>query len=142
EGLKTALSVLPDLIVSDVMMPEMNGIDFCKNVKTDARVSHVPVILLTARSAEEQKLEGFESGADDYITKPFNFEILQSRIRNLIHQREILQKELRQKIDVRASNVEITSLDQKLIQNAIRIVEEHIADADFSVEDLSHELGM
>ena len=142
EGLKTALSVLPDLIVSDVMMPEMNGIDFCRNVKTDARISHVPVILLTARSAEEQKLEGFQSGADDYITKPFNFEILQSRIKNLIHQRELFHKESRQKIDVKASTIAITSLDEKLIENAIKCVELNISEADFSVEDLSHELGM
>lgn len=142
EGWTKLQASLPDLVVSDIMMPGMNGLELCRKIKQDVRVSHTPVILLTARTAEEQKLEGFESGADDYITKPFNFEILQSRIRNLIHQREILQKELRQKIDVRASNVEITSLDQKLIQNAIRIVEEHIADADFSVEDLSHELGM
>ncbi|HYF69805.1 MAG TPA: two-component regulator propeller domain-containing protein [Ohtaekwangia sp.] len=142
EGLKTALSVLPDLIVSDVMMPEMNGVEFCRNVKTDARISHVPVILLTARSAEEQKLEGFESGADDYITKPFNFEILQSRIKNLIHQRELFHKEQKQKIDVKASTLAITSLDEKLIENAIKCVELNIGEADFSVEDLSHELGM
>jgi AraC-like DNA-binding protein len=98
--------------------------------------------LLTARTAEEQKLEGFESGADDYITKPFSFEILQSRIKNLIHQREQFHKEFRQKIDVKASTVTITSLDEKLIQNAIKCVENKIADPDFSVEELSHELGM
>jgi signal transduction histidine kinase/ligand-binding sensor domain-containing protein/DNA-binding response OmpR family regulator len=142
EGWAKVLSGLPDLVVSDIMMPEMNGLDLCKKIKHDVRVSHTPVILLTARTAEEQKLEGFESGADDYITKPFNFEILQSRIRNLIHQRELYQKELRQKIDVRASNVEITSLDEILIKKALKIVEERISDADFSVEDLSHELGM
>ena len=142
EGWLKVLAALPDLVVSDIMMPEMNGLELCKKIKHDMRVSHTPVILLTARTAEEQKLEGFESGADDYITKPFNFEILQSRIRNLIHQRELYQREIRQKIDVRASHVDVTSMDEKLISKALKIVEEKIGDADFSVEDLSHELGM
>lgn len=142
EGWAKVQSSLPDLVVSDIMMPEMNGLELCKKIKDDVRVSHTPVILLTARTAEEQKLEGFECGADDYITKPFNFEILQSRIRNLIHQRELYQKEMRHKIDVRASYVEVTSLDEKLVNRALKIVEEKISDADFSVEDLSHELGM
>jgi DNA-binding response OmpR family regulator len=142
EGWSKVLATLPDLVVSDIMMPEMNGLELCRKIKHDMRVSHTPVILLTARTAEEQKLEGFESGADDYITKPFNFEILQSRIRNLIHQRELYQKEMRHKIDVRASHVEVTSMDEKLVSKALKIVEEKIADSDFSVEDLSHELGM
>jgi DNA-binding response OmpR family regulator len=142
EGWDKTLSVLPDLIVSDVMMPEMNGMELCRRIKNDSRVSHTPVILLTARTAEEQKLEGFETGADDYITKPFNFEILQSRIKYLIHQREVFQKEFRKHIDVKASNITITSLDEKLIQKAIASVEQKISDPSFSVEDLSRELGM
>ncbi|HEY3404598.1 MAG TPA: two-component regulator propeller domain-containing protein [Ohtaekwangia sp.] len=142
EGLKLALQYIPDLIVSDVMMPGMNGMEFCKKVKTDRNISHIPVILLTARTAEEQKMEGFEVGADDYVTKPFNFEILQSRIRNLIHQREIFQKDFRKHIEIKATDIVISSLDEKLIQNAIRMVEENISDADFSVEHLSRELGM
>jgi DNA-binding response OmpR family regulator len=141
-GLKQALEHIPDLIVSDVMMPEMNGIDLCKKIKNEKSTSHIPVILLTARTAEEQKVEGFESGADDYVTKPFNFEILQSRIKNLIHQRELFQKDFRRQIEVRASDVNITSLDEKLIQNAIRFVEQNISNPDFSVEDLSRELAM
>jgi YesN/AraC family two-component response regulator len=141
-GLKQALEHIPDLIVSDVMMPEMNGIDLCRKIKNERSTSHIPVILLTARTAEEQKVEGFESGADDYVTKPFNFEILQSRIKNLIHQRELFQKDYRRQIEVRASDVNITSLDEKLIQNAIRFVEQNISNPDFSVEDLSRELAM
>ncbi|HPM31593.1 MAG TPA: two-component regulator propeller domain-containing protein [Chryseolinea sp.] len=142
EGWSKALAALPDLIVSDIMMPRMNGLELCKKVKSDTRVSHVPVILLTARTAEEQKLEGFESGADDYVTKPFNFEILQSRIKNLIHKRELFQKDFRRQIEIKGSDVVITSMDEKLIQKAIQYVEEKIGDADFSVEDLSHELAM
>jgi DNA-binding response OmpR family regulator len=142
DGLEQALKYLPDLIVSDIMMPEMDGIELCKKVKADRTISHTPVILLTARTNEEQKMEGFEIGADDYITKPFNFDILQSRIKNLIHQREIFHKDFRKLIEVKASDIKITSMDERLIQNAIKFVEQNISDADFSVEDLSHELGM
>lgn len=142
QGLEIAQKHLPDLIVSDVMMPEMNGIEFCRAIKNSAHLCHIPLILLTARMAEEQKVEGFEAGADDYVTKPFSFEILQARIRNLIHQREVFQKDFRRQIEVKASTIRITSMDEKLIQNAIRVVEENITDPEFSVEDLSHELGM
>ncbi len=142
EGLKMAQEYVPDLIVSDVMMPVMDGIEMCKKIRSDHHLSHIPIILLTARMAEEQKMEGFESGADDYITKPFNVEILQSRIKNLLQRRELFQKDFRKQIEVKASDIQITSMDEKLIQKAIRAVEEHIADPDFSVEDLSRELGM
>jgi signal transduction histidine kinase/ligand-binding sensor domain-containing protein/DNA-binding response OmpR family regulator len=142
EGWRMVLESLPDLIVSDVMMPEMNGIELCKKIKSDQRVSHTPVILLTARSAEEQKVEGFESGADDYITKPFNFEILVSRIKNLILKREKLHKAFPAQLDIKASELKITSLDEQFINKAIKCVEDNISDPDFSVEDLSHQLGI
>jgi signal transduction histidine kinase/DNA-binding response OmpR family regulator len=142
QALQKALASIPDLIVSDVMMPEMNGIEFCKKVKADPHTSHIPVILLTARTAEEQKLEGFHSGANDYITKPFSFEILQSRIKNLIAQREVFQKMFVKHLDIKASDVAITSLDEKLITNAIKVVENQISNPDFSVEELARELGM
>lgn len=142
EGFRKAISEFPDLIVSDVMMPVMNGIDLCKKIKSDQRLSHIPVILLTARSSEEQRLEGFETGADEYINKPFNFEILESRIRNLIAQREKLHKVLSRQMGIKSSELTITSLDEKFIQNAVKCVEEHISEPEFSVEDLSHELGI
>lgn len=142
EGFERAISVLPDLVVSDVMMPEMNGIDLCKQLKADRRTSHIPFVMLTARTAEEQKIEGYSCGANDYVTKPFNFEILQSRIKNLITQREALQKSLNKRIDVKTADVQITSLDEKLIKKAIKIVEENIGEPDFSVEKFSRELGM
>lgn len=142
EGWQKVQEHLPDLIVSDIMMPEMNGIDFCKKVKSDQRVSHTPVILLTARAAEEQKVEGFQSGADDYITKPFNFEILASRIQNLIVQREKLHRAFPKQLDVKASELNITPLDEKFIQNAVNCVENNVSKADFSVEDMSRELGI
>jgi signal transduction histidine kinase/ligand-binding sensor domain-containing protein/DNA-binding response OmpR family regulator len=141
-GLLKAQTIIPDLIVSDVMMPVMSGTEMCKRIKRDAPTSHIPIILLTARSTEDQKLEGLETGADDYITKPFNFEILQLRIKNLIQQRELFHKDFRKQIEVKASSINISSLDEKLIKKAIELVESQISNADFSVEDLSRELAM
>lgn len=142
EGWKAAQQHLPDLVVSDVMMPEMNGIDLCRKLKNDRHTSHIPVILLTARTAPDQKMEGYQTGADDYVTKPFNFEILLSRIKNLISLRASLHQSFHQKIDVKASEISITSLDETLIKNALKSVEDRLSDPDFSVEDLSRELGM
>lgn len=141
-GVQKALAAMPDLIVSDIMMPEMDGIELCQKIRSDVLTSHIPVILLTARAAEEQKIEGFNAGASDYITKPFNFEILQSRIRNLLAQREASQKQFQKHFDVKASNLEISSLDEKLIRRAIEVVELNIMEPEFSIEDLSQELGM
>lgn len=142
EGWELASDQIPDLIVSDIMMPEMNGIDLCRRIRGDARTSHIPVILLTARAAEEQMKEGFDTGADEYITKPFSFEILQSRIRNLLERHATLRQAVSDKIEIKASEIRISSLDEKMIEKAIRFVEEKIADPDFTVENLSHELGM
>lgn len=142
EGWQKCLSVLPDLVVSDLMMPEMDGIELCKKVKEDSRTSHIPFILLTADAKDESKLKGINTGADDYVTKPFNYEILLSRINNLIAQHKSMQETYSRRISVETSQAEITSLSDKLIQDAIRIVEENISDPDFSVEMLSHELGL
>jgi signal transduction histidine kinase/ligand-binding sensor domain-containing protein/DNA-binding response OmpR family regulator len=142
EGWHQACAHIPDLIVSDVMMPEMDGMAFCRKIREDKRTSHIPLILLTARAAEEQIREGFDLGADDYVTKPFSFEILQSRIRNLLERRRVMRQALGNKIEVKASEIKISSLDEKLIEKAVKFVEEHIADPDFTVETLSHELGM
>ncbi|HEY0769895.1 MAG TPA: ATP-binding protein, partial [Sphingobacteriaceae bacterium] len=142
EGLKKAIDTIPDLIISDVMMPGMDGVQLCRELKSDRHTSHIPIILLTARHASEQKIQGFEFGADDYITKPFNFEILQSRIRNLIHQRQLFQQHFQKHLTVKASEVQITSLDEKLIKSAVETVERNINNPDFSVEELSRLMGM
>jgi AraC-like DNA-binding protein len=120
----------------------MDGIALCKKVKSDPRTSHLPVILLTASVSEEQQLKGFETGANDYITKPFNFEILLSRVKNLVAQQAVYKKALVPKIDVRPQDIAITTLDQKLIRKALETVEKHMSNPDFSVEELSRELGM
>lgn len=142
EGWELVQTHRPDLVVSDVMMPEMDGITLCRRIKADRRTAHIPVLLLTARSAEEQRLEGFETGASDYITKPFNVAILYARIKNLITQHNLLQKALQPPIDITPGEVAIVSLDEKLVQKAVALVEKNMDNPDFSVEDLSHELGM
>jgi signal transduction histidine kinase/ligand-binding sensor domain-containing protein/DNA-binding response OmpR family regulator len=142
EGWKKAISQYPDLIVTDLMMPDMNGTELCKKIKSDQRVSHIPVILLTARSGEEQRLEGFEVGADDYIPKPFSFPILESRIRNLISLRKDLHKLLAKKNGIKASEIQITSLDEQFVARVIEAIEKNIANSDLTVLDLSRELGV
>lgn len=142
EGWKKAISQYPDLIVTDVMMPDMNGTELCRKIKSDQRVSHIPVILLTARSGEEQRLEGFEVGADDYIPKPFSFPILESRIRNLISLRKDLHKLLAKKNGIKASEIQITSLDEQFVARVIEAIEKNIANSDLTVLDLSRELGV
>ncbi|MBP6249233.1 MAG: response regulator [Bacteroides sp.] len=132
----------PDLIISDVMMPEMDGTELCSMVKNDVRTSHIPLILLTARTAEEHKLEGLEIGADDYITKPFNFEILSLRIKKMLEFREVRRSKFTKQIDPEPSEITITPLDEKLIKKAILYVENNISRSELSVEELSRELGM
>lgn len=142
EGLQKATSSLPDLIVSDIMMPEMDGIELCRLLKTNPETSHIPIILLTARMSQDVKQEGYETGADDYITKPFSFEMLESRIHNLIKQRERIKKSFQKHFKIEPGEIGITSLDEKLMNKALATVEEHMSDSEFSVEKLSRELGM
>jgi DNA-binding response OmpR family regulator len=142
EGYQKVLSLFPDVVISDIVLPGMDGIEICKKIKTDRRTSHIPVILLTAHTANDQKISGFEAGADDYITKPFTFEILESRIRNLIRQRDAIRKSFQKQIEIEPSAIEVVSLDKKFIQKAMEIVEKNIDNADFSVEELSHALNM
>jgi len=118
-------------------MPVMSGTELCNEVKTNIQWSHIPVILLTARTADEYKIEGLELGADDYITKPFNFNLLKLRIRKFLEWNEKCHQSFSQKIDVSPKEITITSLDEKLIEKAINFVEVHIGEAEFSVEELS-----
>jgi signal transduction histidine kinase/ligand-binding sensor domain-containing protein/DNA-binding response OmpR family regulator len=140
EGLKKVQSLQPDLVVSDIMMPEMDGIALARRIKQDAQTSHIPVILLTARADEEQQLEGYGTGANDYITKPFNFELLLARIRNLLAQRRHAQRQFSKNMEVNPSPAVVTPLDQQFLQQALEAVEARLSDPDFSVEDLSRAL--
>ena len=131
-----------DLVVSDVTMPKMDGLELCRRVKTDLRWSHIPVILLTGRTGEQQEVEGLKLGADDYITKPFNAEMLRLRVKKLIEVKESRQKQFKDNIDVSPSEITITPVDEEFLQRAIKICEERISDTEFSVEVLGQELAM
>ena len=142
EGLETALEFIPDLIISDVMMPEMDGFELCSTLKKDERTSHIPVILLTARVSDNSRMKGLETGADDYITKPFNIEVLKVRVKNLLRSRTELQKRFSKEIYLQPLDIPITSADAIFIQKALQIIEKHISESSFSVESFSKELGI
>ena len=149
DGYKKSTEHIPDLIISDVMMPRMDGNEFCKKVKTDERTSHIPVILLTARASKESRLEGLETGADDFITKPFDGEELQVRVNNLIDQRQRLCAVLDRKIQKSQSSVkidfediEITSMDDRFLQKAKELVENNLSNAEYTIEDFASAMAL
>ncbi len=149
EGFNMATEKVPDLIISDVMMPKMDGYKLCKKLKTDERTSHIPVVLLTARASTESRIEGLETGADDFITKPFDTEELLIRIKNLIDQRRKLQERFmknaakigyKELMELPESG--INSMDQKFMQKAINIVQEHLSDEAFNVKAFGSKMNM
>ncbi|SEW46833.1 Signal transduction histidine kinase [Chitinophaga sp. YR573] len=142
EGWEKIKLLNPDLVVSDVMMPVMDGVELVRKIKTETLTAHIPIILLTAMGSEEKQLEGLKAGANDYITKPFTFEILASRIRNLLVQQKLLQKRFQKQIEVNPGEVTITPVDEKFLKQALDAVEKEIDNSDFSVEDLSREMCM
>ncbi|HRI19390.1 MAG TPA: two-component regulator propeller domain-containing protein, partial [Panacibacter sp.] len=142
EGWQKVLSAHPDLVVSDISMPVMNGIDLCRKIKQDPRTAQIPVILLTALMGEDQQLKGLETGASDYITKPFSFEIMLSRIKNILTEQASLKKVFTKQVEVKTTEVTVESPNEKFIQQALEIVEKNLSNTAFSVEELSRELYM
>ena len=124
------------------MMPEMDGFELCQQIKTDIKTSHIPVILLTARASDESKISGLETGADDYLIKPFNARELQLRVRNLLASRQKLQEKFQKELILEPSEITVTSLDEGLLQKAVQEVEENMDNPDFSVEHLCHATAM
>lgn len=142
EGWEKVKSCNPDLVVSDIMMPLSDGIDLVKNIRTETGTAHIPVILLTAVGDEARQLQAFAAGANDYITKPFTFEILDSRIKNLLAQQKLLQKRFQKQIEVNPAEVTVTSVDETFLQNALDVIEKEMDNPDFSVEDFSAAMHM
>ena len=140
KGWQKALALHPNLIVSDISMPEMNGIDLCNKIKSDKRTSHIPVILLTALIGEEQQLKGLETGATDYMTKPFNFEILQSKIRNILAQQAEMRKTYQKQVEVSPTEMHVDSPDEQFIKKVLLLIDNNISNPNFSVEELSSEV--
>lgn len=130
------------LVVSDVMMPGISGLELCNRIKSDIRFSHIPVILLTARAADQSVLEGLQQGADDYLTKPFNVDRLRLRIAKFIEWAQRSHQSFQSQPDISPREITITSLDEKLLQKAIDVVNDHLQDVNFGVEQLASEVGM
>jgi DNA-binding response OmpR family regulator len=142
EGVQKAREVIPDLIVSDIMMPEIDGCELCRVLKTCIDTSHIPIILLTAKAGEEDVLEGLETGADDYITKPFNTKILCARIKNLIELRRHLQQVLDRDMMQRPVKIPASKIDKEFISRLKEVIKKNLADPDFNIEQLCEKMEM
>ena len=143
EGLHLAFEKVPDLIITDLMMPQMTGNELTAQLKNDERTSHIPIIILTAKANQSDKIEGLETGADDYLTKPFNAQELQVRIKNLIAQREQLKVRFSQKaFNLAPKSVTVNSVDEQFLNRLMEILEKEIDNEQLSVEELSRMIGM
>jgi signal transduction histidine kinase/ligand-binding sensor domain-containing protein/DNA-binding response OmpR family regulator len=141
-GLEKALEIIPDLIVSDVMMPEMNGMVMCQKLKEDEQTNHIPVILLTAYTGEEKQWEGFKSGADDYVTKPFNINLLQQKLKNISHTRAHLIEKFHQSSSLDINLLSPNEADQNFLKKAIGIINDNLTDSTLSVDNFSEHFNM
>jgi signal transduction histidine kinase/DNA-binding response OmpR family regulator len=142
EGLEKAITLVPDIIVSDVMMPLMDGFAMTEKLKKDERTSHIPVILLTAKAGQAHKIEGLETGADDYLTKPFDAKELLTRLENLVNQRRLLRKKFAGVIQLKPSEVSVKSLDEQFLSNIMQAIEKNMEEDEFGVEELAREVAM
>jgi signal transduction histidine kinase/DNA-binding NarL/FixJ family response regulator len=137
DGIEKAKKIIPDLVVSDIMMPGKDGYELCQTLKKDIKTSHVPIILLTAKASEESVLEGFETGADDYITKPFNTRILLTRIKNLVELRSQFQLKIQKQMLLQPDEIKVSSMDREFINELKDAIEKNMSDPDFGVGRLS-----
>jgi signal transduction histidine kinase/DNA-binding response OmpR family regulator/ligand-binding sensor domain-containing protein len=141
EGLQKANDSIPDLIISDVMMPEMDGYKFCESIKTNEQTSHIPVILLTAKADRDSRIAGLETGADDYLAKPFDAEELKVIVRKRIEERRKIRERFSKEITLEPKQIAITSFDEKFLKKVMAVIEDHMSDESFSIDDLSREAG-
>lgn len=142
EGLQLAKKHQPDVLISDVAMPRMDGFELCRQLRSDASISHIPVILLTARSTTSDQIEGFETGADDYITKPFNMQLMQLRIKKLIETRNKLRERFSTDLHLQPSDISVNSADERFLTRLMQLMEENMANSDFGSEELQQAIGI
>lgn len=142
EGLLKAKEIMPDLIISDIMMPEVDGLQLCQQLKRDLHTSHIPIILLTARTTFIQVKEGFDMGADDYLIKPFNMNILKLKINGVLENRERLKQAFGKKLPFELSESETSSVDEQFMHKVYQAIEKNLSNPDFLIDDLSSEVGM
>ena len=142
EGLALVRSEMPNIVVSDVVMPNMSGTELCKQIKSDFNTCHIPVVLLTARTAIEQNIEGLRIGADDYITKPFNTNLLISRCNNLVNSRILLQEKFSKQPQAFAQMLATNPIDKEILDRAMTVIEKHLDDTEFNVNVFAREMAM
>lgn len=144
EGLAVALKEVPDLVICDVMMPVMDGLEFTKQLKTNTATSHIPVIMLTAKNLEEHRAEGYEHGADSYITKPFHSKVLLARIENLLRQRQLLKNLYQgaQEAEKEISEAHLENRDKQFLKQLQAIIQKNLSDSEFGVEDMGQQIGL
>lgn len=141
-GWETAIELLPDLIICDIMMPVMDGLELCRRLKTDERTSHIPVILLTARSSHVHQLSGLETGADVYVTKPFSTALLNLNVKNLLQSRAMMRQKYAQQVILQPQNMIIGATDQAFMEKVMIYIESNLANQEVGVPELATELGM
>ncbi|MEO1051732.1 MAG: response regulator [Bacteroidota bacterium] len=142
EGLEKAIEYIPDIIISDVMMPNRDGNELCQMLKSDERTSHIPIVLLTAKAGEGNVIKGLETGADDYLVKPFNNEVLTVRVQKLIELRHKLRQRYSQEVVLRPKDIAISSADEKLLERMQVVLDEQLADPTFNADQFSKAIGM
>ncbi len=142
EGYQLANEILPDLILTDIIMPEMDGIAMCKLLKNQITTSHIPIIILSAKATVEQQIEGLDTGADIYMVKPFNIFVLKHQIQSLLQLKENIYQKILKEIDFIPKEAVNTSIDQKFIENLISFIEQHISDINLNVDQLAHHVNL
>ncbi len=142
QGILKALELVPDIIISDLMMPIKDGIELTKTLKEDERTSHIPIILLTAKAGDENELIGIDVGADDYITKPFNQKILKSKTASLINLRKKLQSRYSQEVILKPKDIAITTVDERFLEKVQQVLDKKLTESSFTIEDFSKDVHM
>lgn len=133
---------LPDIVLSDVMIPRMSGTELCKLIKNDIDTCHIPVVLITARTAIEYNMEGLRLGADDYVTKPFNINLLVSRCNNLVNSRIILQEKFSKQPQTALKMLATNAMDKNILDKAVKIIEKYIDNPEFNINIFAREMGI
>jgi signal transduction histidine kinase/DNA-binding response OmpR family regulator len=142
EGLRLAITKTPDVIITDLVMPEMDGLELCSKLKTNRETSHIPVLMLTAKGSDEFRLKGIKEGADDYFAKPVNTDILKARIDSLLESRRQLRELFTRQVIIQPKDVTVTSADEEFLEKAIRIMEENMQEEAFGVEEFAVKIAM
>ena len=140
QGLELLKNTPVDIIICDIMMPQMNGLEFCRQIKGDIQTNHIPIIMLTAKNATDDQIECYKAGAESYIAKPFEMKILQARIDNLLQSREQSRQSFRSKMEINISNLNYQTSDEEFLNNAMQCVERHIQESEFDTVQMANEL--